>query len=113
VNSSLAVSIFDRGTTSGHDAFKIAAITGIDSSGNPTNFGSVITIAQGWGTSNLRLSSQTPGVNPTPNAGYTVLNNTTSSNNTALTSSFRNTANVTGENIGGVLITLNDQGNRT
>ncbi len=42
--------VLERGAVTGHDGFKIAAITGINSSGIPTSYGSVFTFeANSWG----------------------------------------------------------------
>jgi hypothetical protein len=42
VNSSLTLAVFERGTTNGHDGFKIAAITAVDAKDNPTANGPLI-----------------------------------------------------------------------
>ena len=56
VNNTLAFAVFERGPTNGHDGFKIAAITGIDASGNPTSYGPLINVVAGtWGTTSLGL----------------------------------------------------------
>lgn len=47
VTDALAFIVLERGVTNAHDGFKIAAITAIDGSGNPTAFGSVVTFASG------------------------------------------------------------------
>lgn len=48
VNSSLSFAIFERG---GNDAFKIAAITALDGSGNPSDYGSVLSRGSSdWGS---------------------------------------------------------------
>jgi hypothetical protein len=90
----LGVSVFERGVSTAHDAFKIAAITGFDASGNPT-FGSLLSFANGsWGATGL---SSTAGA-----SGYTVLNG-------GNTGSFVNTnQTISGQNVGGVLIPLTD-----
>jgi len=88
-NATTAVGVFERGTNNSHDGFQIAAITGVDGSGTPTAFGDLKTIAAGWGTTPLRSVA---------NPGYTVVNNSSGS--------FSNTANITSQNIGGVVITL-------
>jgi hypothetical protein len=44
--------LFERGNNNTHDPFRIAAITAIDASGNPTAFGLVRTCMPGNGTSN-------------------------------------------------------------
>ena len=42
--------VLERGAVTGHDGFKIAAITGINPSGSPTSYGSVFTFeANSWG----------------------------------------------------------------
>ncbi|MBW4552338.1 MAG: hypothetical protein KME35_14700 [Aphanocapsa sp. GSE-SYN-MK-11-07L] len=90
----LGVSIFERGVANGHDAFNIAAITGIDGSGNPTSFGSLLSLVNGsWGTT---------GLSPTASSGYTVLND-------GGTGDFANTnQQISGQNVGGVVIPLTD-----
>jgi hypothetical protein len=56
-NSNTAVTVFERGVTTAHDAFAIAAITGFDSSNNPT-YGSLLGFTNGsWGTTDLLTSS--------------------------------------------------------
>jgi hypothetical protein len=97
----LGVVVFERGATNVHDPFTIAAITGIDASGNPTSFGSLFQVASGWGTTALRTTSQSPPASST-SPGYTVLREPP-----ATTNSFTNTANIN-QNIGGVLIRLSD-----
>jgi len=55
----LAFAVFDRGPTDDHDAFKIAAITALDSSGNPSNYGPLISLTDGsWGTTDLIPAEQ-------------------------------------------------------
>jgi hypothetical protein len=44
--------LFDRGNNNAHDAFRIAAITGIDAANNPTSFGPVRTCIGGNGSNN-------------------------------------------------------------
>ena len=49
-----AFAITDRGPTNDHDAFKIAAVTKLDASGNPSAYGAVLSYADGtWGTTDL------------------------------------------------------------
>jgi hypothetical protein len=49
-SSSEVFSIFERGFTTGHDGFKIAAITGLDKNGNPSNYGPLLSYNKGtWG----------------------------------------------------------------
>jgi len=76
-NTTSGFTILERGLTDSHDGFKIAAITGVDAFGNPTSYGSVFTIATGWGTTDLNV--------PNPNNPlYYVVNNHTGNNpNTA------------------------------
>jgi hypothetical protein len=98
--TNLGASIFERGVATGHDSFKIAAITGLDGFGTPNSFGSLLSISN-WGTTPLRTTTQTPAASPA-NPDYTVLNEGT-------TGSFTNTANLNnGQNIGGVLIPLSE-----
>jgi hypothetical protein len=57
-SASQAFAVFDRGPTTDHDAFQIAAITAINGSGVPTNYGPLISLSDGtWGTTDL-MSSQ-------------------------------------------------------
>jgi len=88
-SSSQALAVFERGTTTSHDGFKIAAITGVDGSGNPTSFGSLVQISTGWGPTPLRTVA---------NPGYGVLNNSLGL--------FAKTRDINSQNIGGVVITL-------
>jgi hypothetical protein len=44
--------LFERGTVNNHDAFRIAAVTSLDASGNPASFGPVKTCIGGNGTTN-------------------------------------------------------------
>jgi outer membrane autotransporter protein len=54
VNKTLSFAVFERGPPTGHDGFKIAAITGVDSKGNPTSYGPLIDVlADSWGTASL------------------------------------------------------------
>jgi hypothetical protein len=49
-----AFSVMDRGASNDHDAFKIAAITGIGTNGQPTSYGPLISFGDGtWGNTNL------------------------------------------------------------
>lgn len=51
--------IFDRGTVTAHDPFKIAAITSLDPSNNPASYGVVSTFALGkWGEKALVPTSK-------------------------------------------------------
>jgi hypothetical protein len=53
-STSAAFAVFDRGTTTDHDSFKIAAITAINAQGVPTNYGPLISLADGtWGQTAL------------------------------------------------------------
>lgn len=52
-NAGLAIPVFDYGAPTSHESFKIALITGIDGSGNPTAYSSLAGIAPGWGQTNL------------------------------------------------------------
>lgn len=67
-----AFAIFDRGGRRDHDGFKIAAVTSIDPSGNPTSYGDVIEYTSGsWGNVNLVSGGQslvTRTRNDVPNA---------------------------------------------
>lgn len=50
----LAAVFFDRGLLAAHDGFKVAPILSIDAAGNPTSYGTLLSIAGGWGGTNLR-----------------------------------------------------------
>lgn len=53
-SSDLVFAIFERGTSTTHDSFKIAAILSTDGTGAPTSYGSLFTVSSGtWGTTNL------------------------------------------------------------
>ncbi len=61
-STALAFSVFERGTTTGHDPFGIAAITAVDAAGRPTAYGPLVKFGPGssfgrYGTSNLVPSS--------------------------------------------------------
>ena len=63
--------VIERGLSTGHDGFGIAAITSVDESGNPTSYGSIyILAANTWG--------QTPLLEPIPQ--YYFLNNAANGN---------------------------------
>lgn len=47
-NSRRSVVVMERGTTSGHDGFSIAAITAVDVNGTPTQYGPLLRIPTGW-----------------------------------------------------------------
>ena len=49
----LAIPVFDFGTPTNHESFKIALITGIDGGGNPTAYGPLAGIGAGWGQANV------------------------------------------------------------
>jgi hypothetical protein len=58
-SSTSAFGVMERGPTTDHDTFKIAAITAIDAQGNPTGYGKLITESDGtWGKTNLVAASQ-------------------------------------------------------
>jgi hypothetical protein len=89
--SDVGVTVFERGVSTEHDAFAIAAITGFDSTNNPI-YGNLLGYARGsWGTTNLLTSSDYLNTR--------ILNNQTGS--------FALTGNVS-QNIGGQLIRLNE-----
>lgn len=49
-----AFAVTDRGASNDHDAFKIAAVTAVDANGNPSNYGPLLSYADGtWGKTNL------------------------------------------------------------
>lgn len=88
----LASVIFDRGLLAAHDGFKIAPILSIDAAGNPTSYGSLISIATGWGSTNLR-----PGGGEADNLSYPELTNSTGQ--------FR-VVNSVNQQVGGILLPL-------
>jgi hypothetical protein len=59
-SSTKAFAIYDRGPTTDHDAFQIAAITSINPiTGAPTSYGPLVSFADGtWGTTNVVSSQQ-------------------------------------------------------
>jgi hypothetical protein len=96
-NANQGFTIFERGgnASNPHDTFVIAAITAIDSGGNPAAYGNLTVIPSGWGTSNL--------VSNNPN--YFVFNNSAA----AATGAPRNfSAPAAGQNIGGLYIATNE-----
>ncbi|MDX2232186.1 MAG: PEP-CTERM sorting domain-containing protein [Leptolyngbyaceae cyanobacterium bins.349] len=62
----LATVFFDRGLVGAHDGFKIAPILSVDAAGNPTHYGSLLSIATGWGTPNLRPGGGADNLLPYP-----------------------------------------------
>ncbi|MEJ0107051.1 MAG: hypothetical protein WDO19_32920 [Bacteroidota bacterium] len=56
--------VLERGAYNGHDAFKVAVITGINSSGNPSAYSKVVSVK----SSNY---NNTTGTNPVADAAYT------------------------------------------
>jgi len=89
-----AITIFERGPNTAHDAFQIAPILSIDSAGNPTSYGSLLSINAGWGQTNLR-----PGGAAGNNLDYTILTNSSGA--------FSNVLSVS-QQIGGLLIPLSE-----
>ena len=88
-STSLAFAVLDRGPTGDHDAFKVAAITALDSNGNPANYGTLFSIGDGaWGTTNLM-----------PDQTEIILRK----NNSSASNPF-DPSDSTGQAIGGVLI---------
>jgi len=100
VNTGLAALIMERGTSNSHDPFQIALITSLDSNGNPNGYTNLVIVNPGWGASNLRVVGQNPNPNPSPNPSHTVLNDVGPG------PSYSNTADITGQNYGGALVTL-------
>lgn len=88
----LAAVFFDRGLLAAHDGFQIAPILSIDSAGNPTSYGSLISIAGGWGNTNLR-----PGGGADDLLPYPELTNSTSE--------FR-IVNSVNQQVGGIVLPL-------
>lgn len=101
VNTGLAALIMERGTSTSHDPFQIALITSLDSNGNPNGFTNLVIVNPGWGASNLRVPGQTPAPNPSPNPTHTVLNDFGNG-----VGQYDDTADITGQNYGGALVTL-------
>jgi hypothetical protein len=93
-SSDRAVTLFDRGPNDKHDPFKIAPILSIDSAGNPTSYGNLLSVPIGWGLTNLR-----PGGAADQNLNYTIVTNSTGA--------FSNVLNVS-QQIGGILIPLSN-----
>ena len=96
VSNSLAFAVFDRGAVGVHDSFSIAAVTGIDGSGNPTTFGSLLIVAPGWGGAS----------NPIADFDYRLFRY---SNGDILTAS-TDSSGVGLQGIGGIVITPTDLG---
>ncbi|MBN3927031.1 hypothetical protein [Nostoc sp. NMS4] len=96
-SKNLATTIFDRGLFAAHDSFQIAPILSIDSAGNPTSYGSLTSIATGWGSTNLR-----PGGSPDNNLPYSELTNSTGE--------FR-VVNLVNQQVGGILLPLSSFSN--
>ena len=65
----LAFPMFERGTTSGHDAFGVAAILTTDAGGNPTSYGPLVSITSGWGNTSLGALNTLVQRNLTSNPG--------------------------------------------
>lgn len=91
-STNLATAIFDRGLFAAHDGFQIAPILSIDAAGNPTSYGSLISIAGGWGSSNLR-----PGGGVDDNLPYSELTNSTGE---------LRVVNLVNQQVGGILLPL-------
>lgn len=94
ISPSLAIALFDRGPATAHDAFKVAPVLSIDQAGNPTSYGSLLSIEAGWGQPNLR-----PGGSAADNLPYTILTNSGGA--------FGNVLSVN-QQIGGLLIPLTE-----
>ena len=79
--------VFERGATTAHDGFRIAAITAV-SGGAPSTYGPLVNFTSGsWGTTDV-----------VANANYSVINNSTGS--------FASSQEITGQPIGGEVIPL-------
>lgn len=89
-----AIAVFDLGLSTNHDPFQVAPILSIDSDGNPTSYGSLLSIPMGWGQTNLR-----PGGDISNNLNHTVLANNSDT--------FSNLHSVT-QQVGGLLIPLSE-----
>jgi PEP-CTERM motif-containing protein len=86
----IGFAILERG---GNDAFGIAAITAIDGSGNATSYGTLFTVATSvWG------------------GNLTAMDTVVVSGASPATPNYVATANVTGQSLEGVLVTLSDLG---
>ena len=90
----LAIPFFDRGFSTAHDGFQIAPILSIDGASNPTSYGSLTSIAPGWGQTNLR-----PGGGSNDNLPFTVLNDSSGAFSNALTNE---------QQTGGIVIPLSE-----
>ncbi len=90
-----AIAILERGPNTAHDPFQIAPILSIDSAGNPTSYGDLLSIPIGWGQTNLR-----PGGAPNNNLDYTVLTNSSGT--------FTNVQTDQSQQVGGLLIPLSE-----
>lgn len=90
--ANVGFTVFERGTVTGHDGFKIAAITGFDAQNNPL-YGNLLTVASGWGTTSLTNTTD----------DYDILRNNFSGN-----SNFGVSTRVNDQTIGGLLIKLSE-----
>lgn len=70
-SSALVFPIIERGATSGHDAFKMAAILSVDINGIPTSYGPLLSVARGWGNSSLGTANVLVERNLTTDPGGT------------------------------------------
>ena len=89
-----AIAVFDLGSSTDHDPFQVAPILSIDSAGNPTSYGSLLSIPIGWGKTNLR-----PGGGTGNNLNHTVLAN--------YSETFSDVRSVN-QQVGGLLIPLSE-----
>lgn len=96
VTDSLAFAVFERGAAGLHDGFGIAAITAIDSLGNPTAFGSLVKVASGWGGP----------VNPVADQEYRLFRYNTGDTITASTAS----SEAGFQGVGGIVLSAADLG---
>ncbi len=66
--------IADRGEANDHDAFAVAAITGLDASGNPTGFGPLLQFKDGtWGRTTLIARTEEEILREDDGSGSTTL----------------------------------------
>jgi hypothetical protein len=71
-SSSTAFAVFDRGTSTDHDAFQMAAITGLSNTGVPTNYGPLLSFGEGgWGTTDLITTQEEVILRKNDSAGST------------------------------------------
>ena len=99
-SNDLVFALWELGAFNGHDSFKVAAITNVDGSGNPTAYGSVASFVAGtWGTTDLN-----------PALGGASFNTLVQRNTVAGAGATRPSENVAGQTIGGTTIATTGAG---